>query len=65
MTVMVFRPRKELNKVNKKGKPKDTKIGILIPIPYRAASSSLFMHLAYEYINNLDDAIAYRYVQHR
>ncbi|MEM4743980.1 MAG: radical SAM protein [Ignisphaera sp.] len=62
MTVMVFRPRKELNKVNKKGKPKDTKIGILIPIPYRAASSSLFMHLAYEYINNLDDAIAYRYV---
>ncbi|MEM1541078.1 MAG: radical SAM protein [Ignisphaera sp.] len=62
MTRVVFKPKKEFNKVNKKGKPGDTKIGIFIPIPYRAASSSLFMHLAYEYINSLNNTIAYRYV---
>lgn len=62
MIKFVFTPRREINKVEKKGKPRDIKIGVLLPIPYKAASSSLFMQFAYEYINRLDDVIAYRYV---
>ncbi|MEM3979735.1 MAG: radical SAM protein [Ignisphaera sp.] len=62
MSAEVFRPRKEFNKVTKKGRPKDIKVGILIPLPYVAACSSLVMHLFYEYINGLEDAIAYRFV---
>lgn len=62
MSVEVFRPRREVNKFPKKGKPRDIKVGILIPLPYRAAASSLIMHLFYEYINSLEDAVAYRFV---
>ncbi|MEM4513609.1 MAG: radical SAM protein [Ignisphaera sp.] len=62
MSIEIFKPRKELNKVTKRGRPKDIKIGILIPLPYVAACSSLTMHLFYEYINELEDAIAYRFV---
>jgi len=49
-------------KLIKKGKPNDIKIGILMPIPYNAAINSLFFQTAYEYINDLEGVIAYRYV---
>lgn len=49
-------------KLIKKGKPSDIKIGILMPIPYSAAVNSLFFQTAYEYINDLENVIAYRYV---
>lgn len=62
MTKIEYRPRREINKSLKRGKPRDIKVGLLIPIPYTAATSSLAMHLFYEYINNLEDVIAYRFV---
>jgi radical SAM superfamily enzyme YgiQ (UPF0313 family) len=62
MVKEVFKPRREVNKVVKKGKPKDVRVGILFPLPYNAASSSLAFHLLYEYINEFQDAIAYRFV---
>lgn len=62
MVDIEYKPRKEVNKINKKGRPRDAKVGILMPLPYKAALSSLSMHLFYEYINSLEDAIAYRFV---
>uniref|UniRef100_A0A7C2VGQ2 Elp3/MiaA/NifB-like radical SAM core domain-containing protein n=1 Tax=Ignisphaera aggregans TaxID=334771 RepID=A0A7C2VGQ2_9CREN len=58
----VFRPRREINRVIKRGRPTDIKVGILVPLPYRAASSSLIMHMLYEYLNSLENVIAYRFV---
>lgn len=58
----IFKPRREINKIVKRGRPNDIRIGILFPLPYNAASSSLVLHLFYEYINELQDAIAYRFV---
>lgn len=57
----VFSPSREINKVVKRGRPSDVKVGILMPIPYKAAVNSLAMQLFYEYINSLDGAIAYRF----
>lgn len=56
------RNRRELGRVLKKGRPSDLRIGILIPMPYTAAISSLFMQLAYYYLNNLEGVLAFRYV---
>ncbi len=58
----VYRRRRERAPVSKRGKPKDIKIGILFPIPYRAAMSSLFLHYAYIALNQLEGVVAYRYV---
>lgn len=45
----------------KKGRPSDVRVGILLPMPYAAAVSSLFMQLAYYYLNSLDGVLAFRY----
>ncbi len=58
----VCKPRREVGKVLKKGRPTDLKIGILTPMPYEAAISSLFMQLAYYYLNSLENVLAFRYV---
>ncbi len=58
----VYRRRREVLWIDKKGRPTDTKVGILLPIPYRAAMSSLFFHYAYLYLNSLENIVAYRYV---
>ncbi len=58
----VYRRRRERNPVSKRGKPRDIRIGILLPIPYRAAMSSLFLHYAYIALNQLEGVVAYRYV---
>jgi len=59
---VVYRRRREQNPVHKRGKARDIRIGILIPIPYRAAISSLFLHYAYIALNSLEGVVAYRYV---
>lgn len=58
----VCRTRREVGKVLKKGRPSDVRVGILLPVPYAAAVSSLFMQLAYYYLNSLDGVLAFRYV---
>ena len=58
----VCRFRREAGRVLKKGRPSDVKVGILVPMPYRAAVSSLFMQLAYYYLNSLEGVLAFRYV---
>lgn len=58
---MVRRKRRETVRFEKRGRPSDVKIGILVPIPYPAAVNSLFFQTSYEYINNLEYAVAYRY----
>ncbi len=59
----VRKPRRELAVIERKrGRPSDIKVGILLPIPYRAAASSLFMHMAYAKLQSLEGVIAYRYV---
>ncbi|MEM0347385.1 MAG: radical SAM protein [Zestosphaera sp.] len=58
----VCKPRKELGRVLKKGRPSDMRVGILVPMPYTAAVSSLFMQLAYYYLNSLEGVLAFRYV---
>lgn len=58
----VCRFRREVGRVLKKGHPSDVKVGILVPMPYKAAASSLFMQLAYYYLNSLDGVLAFRYV---
>jgi radical SAM superfamily enzyme YgiQ (UPF0313 family) len=59
---VVFRRRRENVVFERKGKPSDIKVGILLPIPYNAASASLFYQYAYTYLNSLDGVKAYRYV---
>lgn len=59
---VVYRPRRERPAHLKRGRPGDIKIGILMPLPYRAAAASLFMHNAFWYLNSLDGVVAYRYV---
>ncbi|MEO3993725.1 MAG: radical SAM protein [Desulfurococcaceae archaeon TW002] len=58
----VCRPRREVGKVLKKGRPSDVKVGVLVPMPYAAAVSSLFMQLVYYYLNSLEGVLALRYV---
>ncbi len=58
----VYRRRRERNPISKRGKPKDIRIGVLLPIPYRAAMSSLFLHYVYIALNQLEGVVAYRYV---
>jgi len=59
----VRKPRREAGALlRKRGRPSDIKVGVLLPIPYRAAMASLFMHLAYNTLNSLDGVVAYRYV---
>ncbi len=58
----VKRSRREVGGVRRRGRPSDIRVGILLPIPYRAAISSLFMHIAYNTLNTLEDVVAYRYV---
>lgn len=60
--IAVFRPRRELNKVVKRGRPSDVRVGIVIPLPYRAAINSLFMHLAYEYLALQEGVVVNRFV---
>lgn len=61
-TSFVCRSRRELGRVLKKGRPSDVRVGILVPMPYAAAVSSLFMQLAYYYLNSLEGVLAFRYV---
>ena len=58
----MYRPRRELNKVGKRGRPTDVRVGILVPLPYRAAMNSLFLHLCYQYLARLDGVIVNRFV---
>lgn len=60
--LVVLRQRRENIVIEKKGRPSDIKVGILMPIPYSAAVSSLFFQMAYTYVNSLEGAVAYRYV---
>ncbi len=62
MNFIAYKARKESIRFEKKGRPSDIKIGILMPMPYSAAVNSLFFQTAYEYINRLEGAVAYRYV---
>ncbi|MEM0026508.1 MAG: radical SAM protein [Ignisphaera sp.] len=59
---LVFKPRKENYVIAKKGRPSDIKIGIMMTIPYKAATSSLFFQMAYTYLNSLEYVHVYRYV---
>jgi len=58
----VYRPRRELNKIGKRGRPSDIKVGVFVPLPYRAAMNSLFLHLCYRYFAELDGVIVNRFV---
>lgn len=51
---------KEINVVVKRPRPNTLRILILIPTPYRAAMSSLFLHMAYSYLNNYEHIYAER-----
>ncbi|MCS7112138.1 MAG: B12-binding domain-containing radical SAM protein [Ignisphaera sp.] len=62
MNFVIRRIRKETVRFEKKGRPGNIKVGILIPMPYSAAVNSLFFQTSYEYINSLEGAVAYRYV---
>lgn len=57
-----FKPRRELGQFLKKGRPSDLKVGIFLPMPYSAAVNSLFLHLAYFYLNSIEGVCAFRYV---
>jgi len=52
---------KELRLWDKKGRPDSIKVGILFPIPYRAAIASLTLHLLHHLVDSFEYAVAYRY----
>jgi len=60
--VFVVKRRKEVNPFFKRGRPTDFKVGVFIPLPYEAAMSSTFTHMAYAFLNRVDGVSAYRYV---
>ncbi len=60
--MFVVKRRKEVNPFFKKGRPSDLKVGVFIPLPYKAAMSSTFMHMAYTFLNEIEGVSAYRYV---
>ena len=47
---VVYRPRKELYRCVIRGRRRGVRVGILMPIPYAAASCSLFLHYVYTYL---------------
>jgi len=59
---VVYKRRRENFVFEKRGRPSDIKVGILMPMPYNAAVSSLFFQMAYTYVNSLEGVRAYRYV---
>ncbi|MEM0014142.1 MAG: hypothetical protein QXS42_02400 [Zestosphaera sp.] len=59
---LAFKPRRELGRILKKGRPSDLKVGVFLPMPYSAAVNSVFMHLAYSYLNSIEGVRAFRYV---